>query len=303
MTEIQQESIFLPYKDGKLHIRKIAPSNSKKQLTPFLMLHGSISNGKVFYTKSGKGLACSMAKEGYEVYVLDMPGRGLSTPKIARGVNPSQTEVVRDVIPSVQAFILEANPLADKVHWLAHSWGGVLMAATMLRYSELQDQVASFVTFGTKRRVQVKNLHRTLVLELIWKRLSIPLMKLKGYFPAIGLGVGMDNESYLSVTQTFPWLEGEWIDPEDGFDYSAKLPSAQLPPAWFFAGKNDPILGNPSDVKSTFDELKFKQGKFVLLSKQNGHKHDYDHASMLTHADAEGDHFSELKSWYKVGCF
>ncbi|RLV60180.1 alpha/beta fold hydrolase [Parashewanella curva] len=297
--EIQQESIFYPYKEGHLHLRKIAPVGGKPHLTPFFMLHGSISNGRVFYTKSGKGLACSLAKEGYKVYVLDMPGRGLSTPKIARGVNPSQTEVIREVIPSIQAFILEANPLADKVHWLAHSWGGVLMAATMLRYSELQSQVASFVTFGTKRRVSVKNVHRTVMLDLVWKRLSIPLMKLKGYFPAAGLGIGMDNESFLSLTQTFPWLDGDWVDPEDGFDYGAKLSNANLPPAWFFAAKNDAVLGNPKDVKFTFDELQFKQGQFLILSKHNGNRQDYDHANMLTHADAEYDHFIELKQWYK----
>jgi pimeloyl-ACP methyl ester carboxylesterase len=39
---------------------------------------------------------------------------------------------------------------------MAHSWGGVIMASTLVRFPELAEQVASLVFFGTKRGSRYK---------------------------------------------------------------------------------------------------------------------------------------------------
>jgi pimeloyl-ACP methyl ester carboxylesterase len=123
-----QQSLFVPYRQGQLHLRYIPAQTSHKRLTPILMLHGAMSNGRVFYSDSGRGLGCFMAQQGFDVYVLDTAGRGKSTPLIDKQYELGQGEVIREQLPLVQSFILKRHPMTSKVHWSAHSWGGVLMA-------------------------------------------------------------------------------------------------------------------------------------------------------------------------------
>nr|WP_239480241.1 alpha/beta hydrolase [Parashewanella hymeniacidonis] len=263
------------------------------------MLHGSISNGKVFYSESGKGFACFLAKHGFTSYIIDMPGRGLSEPKLSRGVNPSQTEVIVDVIPQIQQFILSQHPDTKKVNWVGHSWGGVLMSAALLRFPELQKQVKTLVGFGTKRRLRAKSIKKFLMIDVFWKHISLLMIKKQGYLAADKYGLGMDNESEFSIKNQIPWLSKDWIDPVDGFNYQECISTATLPPCWFFAAVNDKVLGNPKDVKDSLEELQPSIFKFTLLGKGKGNKQDYDHASMLTHPDCTQDHFIELIDWYQ----
>ncbi|RYV00551.1 alpha/beta hydrolase [Shewanella sp. OPT22] len=266
---------------------------------PFMMLHGSISNGKVFYSESGKGFACFLAKHGFTSYIIDMPGRGLSEPKLSRGVNPSQTEVIVDVIPQIQQFILSQHPDTKKVSWVGHSWGGVLMSAALLRFPDLQKQVKTLVGFGTKRLLRAKSLKKIWMIDIFWKHIALFLIRKQGYLAADRYGIGMDNESELSIKNQIPWLSKDWVDPMDGFDYQAQISVANLPSCWFFAGQNDPVLGHPNDVKNSLDELSVNDSKFTLLGKKQGNKQDYDHVGMLAHPDCVNDHFKELLDWYQ----
>lgn len=271
------------------------------------MLHGAMSNGRVFYSESGRGLGCFLARAGFIVYVLDTAGRGLSRPKITRNFTLGQGEVIREQLPLVQQFILDLHqqtcqvantntPL--QVHWCAHSWGGVLMASSLARYPQLQQSVRSLLTFGSKRTIRVKSFKKWLMVDLFWNRLAPSLAIGQGYLAADKLGVGMDNESRMSLTQSIDWVRGEWRDHDDGFDYAKAAKTAKWPSAWFIAGQNDTVLGHPEDVADMVRECGFESVNFTLLSKANGFKHDYGHADMLTHWDAAGDHFLQILDWY-----
>ena len=53
-------SIFLPFKDGaQLHMRRFSRGGEG---VPVLLLHGSIENGRIFYSESGKGFAPWLAE-------------------------------------------------------------------------------------------------------------------------------------------------------------------------------------------------------------------------------------------------
>jgi len=294
----KQQSLFIPYRHGHLHIRQLMPKNADMSKAPVLMLHGAMSNGRVFYSNSGKGLGCYLADSGVVVYVLDTHGRGRSTPKIARGFSAGQGEVIREQLPLVHQYILSLHPKTDKVHWCAHSWGGVLMASAIARFGTLQQSVASLVTFGSKRRIEVKSFNKWLKVDLIWNRLAPRIAQLTGYLPADKLRIGMDNESQASLLQSIDWVRGHWIDHDDGFDYAAAAKQAQWPASWFIAGQGDSVLGHPSDVQLMLKECQIPQVDYTLLSRQQGFKHDYDHAGMLTHKDAVSDHFPSVRDWY-----
>lgn len=261
------------------------------------MLHGIMSNGKVFYSESGKGLAGYLAKAGFDVYALDTAGRGKSIPKLSASHNLGQTEIIKEQIPMAHRFVFERHPHC-KVHWCAHSWGGVLLLSSFIRYPELQQSVSSLLTFGTKRAIKTQSLKKWLMVDLVWNRVAPALARKEGFFAADKWRMGMDNESQSSLEQCIKWVKGDWLDDEDGFDYQQAGKALQWPPSWFIAAKRDTVLGNPIDVQRTMRESGLTDARYTLLSRQQGFKHDYDHASMLTHVDAEFDHFPLVLDWY-----
>ena len=295
MSQPGQRSHLLPAPDGaRLHLRQIGEGEGE----PVLMLHGSVENGRVFYTPSGKGLGPFLARAGHVVYVADQRGRGESTPHVARGHDYGQTEAITQDIPAFAAAVVEHHPGRPQ-HWIAHSWGGVLMLAALGRVPDLRPQVASLTFFGAKRCVRVTNLHKLLLIDLYWMRLARLAALAFGYLPSRRLGLGADDESRAFLAECCAWVRpGPWIDPKDGFDYGAALLAAtDLPRAWYLAAANDPCLGHPDDVRDLMEEAGQADARFGLLGRATGHLHDYDHVTMLTHRDAQGDHFPAVAEW------
>ena len=117
--ELLQQSLFIPCGAHQLHVRHIKPRVAVHG-EPILMVHGAIENGRIFYTESGKGLACFLARHGYQVYVADLRGRGLSTPAIAELAEHGQHELITEDLPALHRWIAERHG-GFKVHWVAHS--------------------------------------------------------------------------------------------------------------------------------------------------------------------------------------
>lgn len=295
---LSQESLFIPYQNGQLHVRHIKAQSEHKQAVPILMLHGAMSNGRVFYSESGKGLACYLASFGFDVYVMDTAGRGQSLPKISKAYTLGQGEVIREQLPLVHQFILQRHPIVNQVHWCAHSWGGVLMASCLTRFPDLQASVASLLTFGSKRTIRVKSLKKWFMVDFIWNRFAPFCASREGYFDANKYRIGMDNESKASLKQSIDWVQGDWIDHDDHFDYGKAAKTTKWPTAWFIAAQNDKVLGNPSDVKDMIAECGFSDITYTLLAKKTGFQHNYGHGEMLTHPSARDDHFPAIKEWY-----
>lgn len=292
-----QGSLFVPAPGGaELHLRHIELDGAER--SPVLMLHGSIENGRVFYTPSGRGLGPFLAREGHPVYVADQRGRGESKPRLARGHSYGQTEAITEDIPALHRAVRKRHP-GRRAHWVAHSWGGVLMLAALGRSAELRAGVASLTFFGTKRCVRVRNLHKLLLIDLYWLRLAPLAAKAFGFLPSRRLGLGSDDESCASLAQCCAWVRpGPWIDPADGFDYGAALFGARdLPSAWYLAAVRDPCLGHPSDVRDLMAEAGQADQRLTVLGRAQGYLQDYDHVSMLTHPDAVRDHFPAVAAW------
>lgn len=294
---LKQQSLFVQVDDHhSIHLRHIVAENpaSDAPKHPVFMLHGAIENGKIFYTHSGKGLASFLAHQGYEVYVMDKRGRGQSTPKIARGATHSQTDTIVHDLPLVFDWIRERHQ--HPMHILAHSWGGVLFSSMFARFPDKLTAVASQIFFGTKRSVSVRNMERLLKVDLFWNRLGPLLAKGFGYLPAKKLGIGSDDETQLTLAQSVAWVKlGQWIDPQDGFNYQEACREIQWPPTWHIAAIQDRVLGHPIDVKRFMDEAnQTDKGKLTVLGKNNGNHQDYDHINMLTHPSAIQDHFPQV---------
>lgn len=310
---ILQESIFVPLTiHAQLHLRHL--QGNPEGPVAFL-IHGAIENGKIFYSDRGKGFAWYLARAGWDVYIADLGGRGLSSPPIHAQTLSGQTESICQELPALLQEIHLRRPEAP-ITWVSHSWGGVLLMSLLARLytgSKLTDQYpddvspgallpAAIVQFGVKRSVRAQNREKWIKIDGFWLRAAFALIRRYGYLPARELKIGSDNESRKSHLQSVQWVRpSAWRDSDDGFDYAQVFaqPEIQqaLPPSLWLAGKRDYSLGNPDDVTRFMQECACQDADYWLLAKSTGFAHDYGHINMLTHPDAEQDHFPRVLAW------
>lgn len=299
MTSTAGESLWADVgSDGhRLHLRRFAAAAGAPAV---LMIHGSIANGRVFWSTSGRGLAPFLAGRGLDCWVLDLRGRGRSTPAIGRGSSFGQTEAIVEDLAAAAAAV-EAHRGAPPELWLAHSWGGVLALSHLVRFPERSRQLRGLVCLAVKRRVTVRNLHRRLFIDILWRRLAPWMAGVMGYLPARGLRLGADNETRASLRHSNAWVraDGPWIDPGDGFDYQGAARTTRLPPVWHLVGVADRFLGHPRDVELFRDECggEERAGPITVLSRAAGFRRDYGHADILTSPEAPRDHFPAIAQW------
>ena len=290
----QQSSTFLDLTHYQLHLRRLTPLHI--QHAPVLMLHGAIENGRIFYNHHGKGLGCFLADQGFSVYCADFAGRGKSQPRASKDFDHSQHQLICQDIPALIEHLYQQYQ--QKIHLVCHSWGGVVLAASLARFPELCSKVASASYFGSKRRISIESWSKTIQVNWIWNQMGPWLCQRFGYLPAKKLRFGADNEPRQFLNDTVQWINSEsFVDPTDQFDYAAAATRCHWPASWFFAAIKDKVLGHPTDVRLFMAETQQQHAKFTLLGGEGQDVHGYDHISMLTHPKARDGHFRNLADW------
>lgn len=280
-----QEKYSIEFEQGTSALHRFTKDGNDKVI--FLM-HGYFEDGKIFYSKSGKGFAPFLVANGYDVFVCDLLGKGESTPKVTNGFYHSQFEIITRDIPTYLNKV-RAITGKQKISLGGHSWGGVVLLAYMARFKD--KNILSIATFGSKRRIARKNLRKLIQINLGWTWYGNRLVEKHGYLPAKNMKMGNTNEPKAYYQQADIWVrEKEWIDPEDNFNYNENF-NFEMPPLLFITGKGDKILGHPKDVKLLADETDAKKVVYRVIGKKTGHMHNYDHINLLTHKDAPNDHF------------
>lgn len=293
IPQIKSESIFIKVNSEELHLRRLYADEKGESV---LMIHGSIENGKIFYSSSGKGLAPYLAQNGFDVFVADLRGRGLSKPAINRNSTHGLTEILNEDFPAMMDKIKELKGDVPQ-HWVAHSWGGVMMLAWLAQNFN-RVKVSSMVFFATKRRITAFNTKKIWMINIMWNFAAKIFILFKGYLPAREMKIGSDNESRKSHRETTTWVNSKkWLGWNNRFDYAAGLKKLSLPPILYLAGASDKVLGHPKDVKLLIKETGSQNYEFKILGKSNGNLHDYGHIDILTHSDAEKDVYPVALSW------
>jgi len=293
--DITQESIFVKVKNEELHLRRIHKNGHGQ---PVFMVHGSIENGKIFYTEKGKGFGPYLARNGFDVFIADLRGRGESKPAINKNSKHGLSEILWEDFPAYIDKIKEIKGDMPQ-HWVSHSWGGNMFLAYLARKFD-SVKLGSMVFFATKRRISIFSFKKWYMIDFSWGILSRLFIAWKGYLPAKEIGFGADNETKKSHRETNKWIyEKQWIDWNDSFDYSAALKQLNLPPILSITGANDHVLGHPTDIKLLLEEIGATDYDFKIIGKETGFKNDYDHINLLTHKNAVDDHYSMILEWMK----
>lgn len=270
----------------------------KKNLgAPVFMLHSTLHDGSTFYSDDGNGLACYLARQGYDVYVADLRGRGKSWPKINNLSRFGIHQLINEDIPALLKKISIKRGKVSQI-WVGHGFGSVLMCSYYARYGDSLGNVARMAHFAARRQIQVSNRSKAFTFDFVLGKLSRLCIKLTGYMPSRFLRQGTANESRGILADYLDWSSASvWSDCEDGFSYGEAIRQQQLPPSFYFASTGDKAYGDPADVREFVKELGPHDGRLMVLSRRGGNLRDYTHMSMLRHKDCETDHFPLLLDW------
>lgn len=116
-------------KDGwLLGVRRFKPRHPRPAAEPLVFSHGFLENHHVYDLAAGRSLAMTLARRGFEVWVMDLRGTGLSAgPKVTDlfAWRWSIDDFIHLDAPAVVDHVLAATG-KRQVFWVGHSMGGLI---------------------------------------------------------------------------------------------------------------------------------------------------------------------------------
>ena len=191
---------------AQVHLRRIWSGDTPAG-RPVLMVHGAAEDGHIFYSHAGRGLACYLARNGCEVYVPDLRGKGKSWPGINQHSEFGFHELVTIDLPALAGTV--ARRCEDRAQtWITHSVGGALAAASIARAGAAVLGVKQLVHFGARRQVNAPGWRRRVLVDWMWNRIGGVAVAWEGYLPANRLGLGTARESARCFHDAITWARG-----------------------------------------------------------------------------------------------
>lgn len=114
---------------------------------PVILLHGSFSNRRFWFSPKGVGLGAFLTRAGFDVWIPEMRGHGLS-PRNRQWRHNRVADYAREDLPVIAAFVAEQAGRAP--HWIGHSLGGTTLAAALGGGYLQAEHVASVALFGAQ---------------------------------------------------------------------------------------------------------------------------------------------------------
>jgi predicted alpha/beta hydrolase len=279
-----------------LHITRFY-HDQEKLAAPVFMLASVAQDGSTFFTDEGKGLACYLARQGYDVYVADLRGKGKSWPHINASSSFGSHQAIMEEIPQLLAKIVAKRGNVPQV-WIGHGWGSVLLCSFYARFGDQYCPVEKMVHFAARRKILHSNSRKKTAIKVVWQKVARWIIALRGFLPGRLLRLGSSHESKASFQDYLGWANScRWVDRADGFDYGAAIQQQTLPPSYYFAAEGDRVYGDPGDVREFVRELGQHDGRLMVLSRKGGNLQDYGHLAIVQHRDCENDHFPILLRW------
>lgn len=278
---------------GVLRLQRLGTDSTTAPVV--LLLHGAMADGGLFLAAQ-RGLATFLTEQGCCVYVADLRGHGASLPTLEAQPSVGIDDLILHDIPALLNCLVERHPL-QRLFVLSHGWGGVWLASALIRQPQLLARISGLVHLAVRRKADAGGRWVRFVRCTLWGMVASVSGRLKGRVPARALGLGSHDEARAIHAANLAWERGEWRDLEDGFDYASALNGLAWPPSLYLAGDRDRVLGHIDDVRRFARELGRHDAQVILLEKGRGCSRHYGHTDLLTHPQAEQDHFPLIADW------
>lgn len=319
-----------------LGIRRIRPRHPDPAKLPVVLCHGMGLNG-TFWTLTDDHLGEQLADRGYEVFIPDMRGSGAShrvgpvsrvnaflreTPFLEVGDGKwTMDDEVRYDVPAILDYVA-AQTGSDRVNWVGHSLGGMLMFA-YLETAPGPERIANFVAMGST--IALANAPER---DMLWANRGLRLLQyflspgrlgrpMKHYQPP-GLQVidgfyytaanvdqrtvarfyanTLENPGRGALRQLDPYLRrGHLLSADRTIDYVEGLPKVRNP-LLMIAGDGDCMSDIPSTL-ITYNRVSSPDKTLLRFGKREGHVDDYGHCDLVWSRHAPREIFPVLIDW------
>ncbi|MEB0039955.1 MULTISPECIES: alpha/beta fold hydrolase [unclassified Pseudomonas] len=256
---------------------------------PVILLHGSFSNRRFWYSPKGVGLGAYLARTGFDVWIPEMRGHGLSS-RNQRYRHNRVADYARYDLPAIAAFVCEQT--GQVPHWIGHSLGGTTLAAALGGHYLESEHVASVALFGS----QISRVHWPLKVPLVeWgarfvlKRFAhISGSRFKRGPEDEPIGLALESMRWFGLFKRFGDKERNWW---------SGLSEVQVPVLAVAAAadEQDP----PWACRVLSEQFGSVQRQFVCLGRAQGFSDDFGHVEMLVSKSAQTQVWPMVVSWLR----
>lgn len=254
---------------------------------PVILLHGSFSNRRFWYSPKGVGLGAYLARAGFDVWIPEMRGHGLSARNQAYRHN-RVADYARYDLPAIAAFVREQS--GQIAHWIGHSLGGTTLAAALGGHYLGVEQAASVALFGSQI---TRNFWPLKIPPVQWT--SRLLLKRFEHFSGPRFKRGPEDEPMGVILESLRWrgLFGFFGDRKE--NWWAGLAQVQVPLlAVTAAGDHqDP----PWACRELFEQFGSERKQFLCLGREQGFTEDFGHVQMLVSKAAQAQVWPLVRDW------
>ena len=265
---------------------------SQARGVPVILLHGSFSNRRFWYSPKGVGLGAFLARAGFDVWLPEMRGHGLSVRNQQWRTN-RVADYARYDLPAIAAFVREQS--GQVPHWLGHSQGGISLAAALGGQYLGEPAVASAAFFGC----QINRRYWPLKIPPVeWG--AYLLLKRCTQLSGVQLKRGPEDEPVGIALETLRWngFLGRFKDSER--DWWAGLSEVQLP-VLAVAAAGDQQTPEWA-CRKLYEQLGSEQRQFIALGREQGFSTDFGHTEMLVSAPAQAEVWPLVRDWLEEQC-
>lgn len=319
-----------------LGIRRYRPAYPDPGKLPVVLSHGLGLNG-TFWTITDHHLPSQLAERGYEVFVVDMRGSGAS-----HRVGPvgRVNQLLRETpllewdegrwnvddqsfydVPAILNYVRDVTG-SDRVNWIGHSLGGMLMFP-YLELGQEPDRIAAFVGMGAtitlaaapqQEMLRANRGLRALLRIVSTGRMARPMMLArppgmgridKFYFTVENVdrrtvsrfyGSTLENPGRGALKQLDPYLEfGHMVSANGKVDYVSLLNTVKTP-TLMVAGEADIMSDIPSTYQ-TYNRICTTDKAILRFGKRDGQIADYGHCDLVWSRYAPVEVFPPIIDW------
>ena len=309
--------------DGwRLALHRYRPRSDGPGRGPVILCHGLLANRANLDLDERRSLARSLAAYGFDAWVIELRGAGLSRDAgDRRGLSRiTFDDYVRRDLPALIDTVCQETGWA-KLQWVGHSMGGMLLYAYLSQRDDPRITsavtVASPVDFGVLARTSRKMLRLRPLLGLGWVPFGFVLRVLIPFFERserglLHLGLVRSNlrpgdvgDILVNVIEGFgaagvlaqfgQWVEQGAFRSLDGTCAYDSLAQVRCP-LLVIAAEHD-LVAPPASVRPAVDRAPAGEKVYRLFGTVSGNDRNYGHGDILLSDAARENVFPVIAQW------
>lgn len=286
---------------------------------PILFVHGFGSNQNNFTRPVRFSMVDYLMEKNYDCWTMEMRYcKSSIPPKNKCHEDSTIDDVLLYDIPAVIDFILKQTG-QNSLYWIGHSLGGMLLYAYLVYYGS--NKIAGGTTLGAPLGFKdVKpNISQKLI-SVVKRRLSFYIFLLKLIVPLLKF-LQLDNpffpvnpknlhraltswdlckmieapSSKMLETLADWYINNKWEMLNGELKPMENIENINIPLQLFFA-QADPFV-NIQTAYEFYEKLPNPSKEILVLGKQNGFRHDYNHCDLAFGEYCEKEVFEPINLW------